>query len=72
LPGAIHDQELVLEEKRLCNYGPDAARPARADQGRDAMDEKNNQIAHRRIVAGREMLRNSGEITIRQLQLLSR
>jgi hypothetical protein len=26
LPGAIHDQELVFEEKRLRDYGTDAAR----------------------------------------------
>ena len=60
MPGAIHDQELVLEEKRLCHYGPDAARTEQAGQGRDAMDEKNDHIAHRRIVAGSEMLRNHG------------
>jgi hypothetical protein len=43
---------------RLCNNGPDAARSEQAGQGSDAMDEKNDQIGHRRIVAGREMLRN--------------
>ena len=32
------------------------------------MDKKNNQIAHRRIVAGREILRNMGKTTIRQPQ----
>jgi hypothetical protein len=30
LPTAIHDQELVFEEKRLRDYGTDAARTNRA------------------------------------------
>jgi hypothetical protein len=60
LPGAIHDQELVLEEERLCNYGTDPARSEQAGQNSDEVDEKNDQIAHRRIVAGREILRNCG------------
>jgi hypothetical protein len=33
LSGAIHDQELVLEEKRLREQGTDAARSEEADQG---------------------------------------
>ena len=52
-----HDQELVLEDKGLRNYGTDAARTEQAGQGSKEMDKKNNQIAHRRIVAGREILR---------------
>jgi hypothetical protein len=47
-----------LEQKRLRNYGPDSARSEQAGQRSDAMDEKNDHIAHRRIVAGREILRN--------------
>ena len=57
---AIHDEELVPEEKRLRNYGADAARSEQPGQGGDEVDEKNDQIAHRRIVAGREILRNYG------------
>ena len=60
LPGAIHDQELVLEEKRLRNYGTDAARSEQPGQSGDEVDEKNDQITHRRIVAGRRTLRNHG------------
>jgi hypothetical protein len=62
IPGAIHapDQELVLEEKGLRNYGTDAARTEQAGQGSNEMDKKNDQIAHRRIVAGREILRKYG------------
>src|SRR6516164_5091660 len=72
VPGAIHDQELVLEEERLRNYGTGAARSEQAGQGSDEVDEKNDQIAHHRIVAGRGILRNpeeSWEITIRQPHL---
>ena len=48
----------MLEEKRFRNYGTDAARSDQADQGRNEVDEKNDQIAHRRIVAGQRTLRN--------------
>jgi hypothetical protein len=47
----------VLEDKGLRNYGTDAARTEQAGQGSNEMDKKNDQIAHRRIVAGREILR---------------
>jgi hypothetical protein len=60
LPGAIHDQELVFEEKRLRNDGTDAARTEQPSQDGNEMDEKNGQIAHRRMVAGRGILRNLG------------
>src|SRR6266566_6067797 len=64
------EQELVFEEKRLRKYGTDTARSEQAGQCSDQVDEKNDQIAHRRIVAGRGILRNRslGEITIRQPQ----
>ena len=58
LPGAIQEQELVFEEKRLSNDGTDTARSEQAGQGSDQVEEKNDQIAHRRIVAGRGILRN--------------
>jgi len=38
----------VLEEKRLRNDGAGAARSEQAGQGRDEVDEKNDQIAHQR------------------------
>ncbi len=60
MPGAIHDQELVPQEKRLRNYGADAARSEQADQGSKEMDEKNHQMAHRSMVARRGILRNLG------------
>jgi len=50
-------QELVLEDKGLRNYGTDAARTEQAGQGSKEMDKKSNQSAHRRIVAGREILK---------------
>jgi len=40
LPGAIHDQQLVFEEKRLRYYGAGAARSEQPGQGGDEMDEK--------------------------------
>ena len=52
---------MVLEEKGLRNDGTDAARTEQAGQGNKEMDKKNNQIAHRRIVAGREILRKYGQ-----------
>src|ERR1035441_3233065 len=60
LPGAIHDQELVLEEKRLRDYGTDPARTEQPSQDGNEMDEKKGQIAHRRMVAGQGILRNLG------------
>ncbi len=43
------EQELVFEEKRLRKYGTDAARSEQAGQCSDQVDEKNDQIAHRRM-----------------------
>jgi hypothetical protein len=60
MPGAIHDQKLVPEEKRLRNYGADAARSEQADQDSKEMDEKNRQMAHRSMVARRGILRDDG------------
>jgi hypothetical protein len=60
LPGAIPDQELVFEDKRLRNDGTDAARTEQPSQDGNEMDEKNGQLAHRRMVAGRGILRNLG------------
>ncbi len=39
-------------------YGTDTARSEQADQGSKEMDEKNHQMARRRMVAGRGILRN--------------
>jgi hypothetical protein len=60
LPGAIRDQELVFQEKRLRDQGTDATRSEQPGQRGDQVDNKNGQIAHRRIVAGWEILRNHG------------
>jgi hypothetical protein len=48
----------VLEEKRLRNDGAGAARSEQAGQGRDEVDEKNDQIAHQQNRTGREIPRN--------------
>ena len=50
----------MFEEKRLSNDGTDTARSEQADQGSKGMDEKNYEMAHRRMVAGRGILRNRG------------
>ena len=50
----------MLEQKRLRDEGTDAARTEQARQGSNKMDKKNDQVAHRRIVAGREILRKYG------------
>jgi hypothetical protein len=60
MAGAIHDQELVLEEKGLGNYGTDPTRSEQPGHGGDRVDKKNDQIAHRRMVAGWGILRNHG------------
>jgi hypothetical protein len=60
LPGAIRDQELMLEQKRLGNDGTGTARSEQASQGSDEMDEKDDQIAHHRILAGQEIPTNYG------------
>ena len=44
----IHDQELVLEEKRLRNDGTDAARTEQAGQGSSEMDKKMTRL----LIAG--------------------
>jgi len=51
---------LVLEDKGLCNYGTDPARTEQPSQDGDEMDKKNHQMAHRRMVARRGILRNHG------------
>ena len=50
LAGAIEDQELMWDEEGLGNYGTDAARPRQSGDGREEMDEKDDEIAHLRIV----------------------
>src|SRR6266576_7204763 len=48
----------MFEEKRLSNDGTDTARSEQPGWGSDEVDEENDQIAHRRIVSGRRILRN--------------
>ena len=50
----------MFEEERLRDDGTDAARTEQPSQGGEQVDEKNGQIAHRRMVAGREILSNHG------------
>ena len=51
LPGAIQDQELMLEQKRLGNDGTGTARSEQASQGSDEMDEKDDHRAGRSMEA---------------------
>ena len=48
---AIEDQQLMFDEDGLGNYGTDATRARKSDEGRDEMDEKDRKIAHFRMVA---------------------
>ena len=57
VPVEVDQVAQLLEDKGLRNYGTDAARIEQAGQGSKEMDKENNQIAHRRIVAGRGILR---------------
>src|SRR5580700_3754689 len=50
----------MLEQKRLGNDGTGTARSEPASQGSDEMDEKDDPIAHHRILAGREIPMNYG------------
>jgi hypothetical protein len=50
----------MLEQKRLGNDGTGTARSEQASQGSDEMDEKDDQIAHHRILAGQEIPTNYG------------
>jgi hypothetical protein len=59
----------VLEEKGLRNYGTDPTRSEQAGHGGDQVDKKNDQIAHRRMVAGQGIQGITGETTIRQPQV---
>jgi hypothetical protein len=41
----------MFDEDGLSNYGTDAARTGQSDDGGDEMDEKDQEIAHFRMVA---------------------
>ena len=42
LPGAIHNQQLVLKKKRLRKYGTETAGSEQAGQGSDEVDERDD------------------------------
>ena len=48
----------MFDEDGLRNERTDAARTGKRADGREEMDEKDHEIAHHRIVAGRRILRN--------------
>ena len=58
LSGAIEDQELLLDEHRLGNYRTNAAGTGDSSNGRDEMDEKDDEIPHLRMLAKLENARN--------------
>jgi hypothetical protein len=53
----------MLDEKGLSNYGTDAARNCQSGEGGDEMDEKDDEVAHSRIIARSEKPQNSGQIS---------
>ena len=42
----LQDQELLLDENGLSEYGPDAARTQESNKSNDDMDEEDDEIAH--------------------------
>jgi hypothetical protein len=59
-PPRIQQRRTPDEQKRVGNEGTGTARSEPASQGSDEMDEQDDQIAHHRIVAGREIPTNYG------------
>jgi hypothetical protein len=51
LARAIEDLQLMFDENGLGNYGTDAARTRKSRDGGEEMDEKDQEIAHFRILA---------------------
>ena len=47
LPGAIHDQQLVLEYQRFGGDGANAARSHHLSEGNEQVDSQKDEIAHR-------------------------
>ena len=58
LSGSIQDEELLLEENGVRDNGANATRTHESGKGGDDMDEKNEEIAHRSIVARSTKTRN--------------
>ena len=63
----MEDQQLMFDEEGLGEYRTDAARNRQAGEGGDEMDEKNQEIAHFRMVAKKLKTRGiEGKLAIRQ------
>jgi hypothetical protein len=58
LPRPIEDQELLLDENGLGDYRADAARTQESGKSSDDVDEKDDEIAHLGILAGKPKARN--------------
>jgi len=52
--GAIHDQQLMFDENRFRNHRPQTSRLGDPENGRNEMEQKNDQIAHARMVTREE------------------
>ena len=60
-PGAIENQQLLLDEYGLGHHGTRPARSGEPGDSRQEVDNQDSQVAHRTIVATneiQEMLRN--------------
>ena len=51
--GALENQQLMFDEEGLGQDGTDAARACQSGEGGDEMDEKDDEMAHVRMVARR-------------------
>src|SRR5712664_613271 len=58
--GTIEDQQLMLDEHRLRNYGTNAARPGESSKRDDDMNEKDDKITHLGIVSNPRKCQESG------------
>ena len=67
-PGAIEDQQLLLDEHGLGHDGTRAARPGEPGEGRQQMQKQDGQVAHGTIVTSSRNPRNAKELGIRHAQ----
>jgi hypothetical protein len=69
LSGTIEDQQLMLDEHRLRNYGTNAARSGQSSKSNDEVNEKYDKITHLGIVSKPENVGTPAYLIIRQGQV---
>jgi hypothetical protein len=71
LPGAIEDQELLLDEHRLGDYRTNTAGTCESRKSSDQMKEKDDEIPHLRMLAKLEIAGVAPVLAIRHTQAQS-